>query len=192
MSADSSQTFAISQATVRYAALIVSQRDAPMRRRRVTFERAIQELPFSFKVWYQYTSAISRHAIKQPPSSHWRAAATAVYERALAYLPSMPLLWSEYIDLLAKLNAVTAVRRVVDRALIALPVTLHSQWVWPLALRCVINDERQPQRRALALYRRLIKFDPTKREEFIAFTERRNVFGAAAETLLDCLNDSAF
>ena len=53
------------------------------------------------------------------------------YERALVFMHKMPRIWMDYCSFLVSQRLVTRTRRVLDRALRALPITQHER-IWPI------------------------------------------------------------
>jgi pre-mRNA-splicing factor SYF1 len=103
------------------------------------YERAIQELPGSYKLWKRYLDARRLTVEKNPQSTDqdWRSL-NQCYERALVFMHKMPRIWLDYCDLLAKQNLLTFTRRAYDRALRSLPVTQHPR-VWEGYLKFAAN-----------------------------------------------------
>jgi pre-mRNA-splicing factor SYF1 len=58
------------------------------------------------------------------------------YERALVFMHKMPRIWMDYCELLVSQRLVTRTRRVLDRALRALPITQHDR-IWPIYITFV-------------------------------------------------------
>ena len=102
------------------------------------YERALKEMPASYKLWMAYIQERHRNLTQTPKSLILKeiAVLNGCYERALSYLHRMPRLWLDYARFLAKQRATSALRKVVDRALQALPVTLHSR-VWDLVSKMI-------------------------------------------------------
>lgn len=131
------------------------------------FERALAALPRSYKLWkLRLDATYAREVRGQRPDARAFRVLAELYERALAQLPTMPRLWLDYAALLRETRAVTATRRVFDRALRALPVTQHHR-VWAPYL-AFVREVGVPQT-AIQVYRRYLMLEPTKREEFVEY-----------------------
>lgn len=117
-------------------------------RRNFLFERALHMLPRSYKLWKQYlderTERLSHCLLhyRDHPERRQDAAVplarefvrtNAIYERALAALPMMPRLWLDYATFLMRQRRITLTRLTLDRALRALPFTLHER-IWAVYL----------------------------------------------------------
>lgn len=97
----------------------------------------------------------------------WRSLAAA-YERALMWLPRMPRLWLEYLNMFihpccSPVLARTHARRTFDRAMRTLPGSLHLR-VWKIYLRWaeIVGGET-----ALRVWRRYLAVDPSLSERFV-------------------------
>ena len=100
------------------------------------YERALQHLPGSYKLWHAYLSeriALCRLRCLTDPVM---AETNHCFERCLALLHKMPRLWMMYAELLTFQRLLTRTRHVFDRMLKALPITQHDR-VWPLYLKFV-------------------------------------------------------
>jgi pre-mRNA-splicing factor SYF1 len=111
------------------------------------YERALIELPGSYKIWKAYLqlrasvvvegSAESRTGIrtrKLPPSDPEWALVQDCFERALVFMHKFPVIWIMYLDFAAHLCRPTQIRRLFDQALKSLPITQNTR-VWDLYLR---------------------------------------------------------
>ncbi|KAJ1798790.1 pre-mRNA-splicing factor syf1, partial [Coemansia sp. RSA 2598] len=101
----------------------------------VLYERALQRVPFSYKLWKQYLDMRRQRLVGKNPL-HWSEDYRKMelcYERALLYLRKMPRIWLDYCGFIMEVPDVSTIRRVFDRALRALPVTLHER-VWQVYL----------------------------------------------------------
>lgn len=97
----------------------------------------------------------------------WRSLAAA-YERALMWLPRMPRLWLEYLNMFihpccSPVLSRTHARRTFDRALRTLPGSLHLR-IWKIYLRWaeIVGGET-----ALRVWRRYLAVDPSLSERFV-------------------------
>lgn len=131
------------------------------------FERALQALPRSYKLWKLFLDEkYAREVRGARPDAPAFGALAALYERALTQLGTMPRLWLDYLKLLREMRAVTTTRRVFDRALRALPITQHHR-VWAPYLAFV--KEIGVPHTAIRVYRRYLMLEPSKREEFVEY-----------------------
>ena len=58
------------------------------------------------------------------------------FERALVFMHKMPRIWMDYCSFLLTQRRITRTRRVLDRALRALPITQHDR-IWPIYIQFV-------------------------------------------------------
>ena len=130
----------------------------------MVYERALKELPGSYKLWYNYlklrrtqvndililcgllflyfVSYLDRFICR---TSSFQIRGRCVtdpvfeevnnaFERALVFMHKMPRIWMDYCSFLVDQRKITRTRRVMDRALRALPITQHDR-IWPLYIR---------------------------------------------------------
>ncbi|NWV54799.1 SYF1 factor, partial [Daphoenositta chrysoptera] len=117
------------------------------------YERALRELPGSYKLWYQYLRQRRAQVKGRCPSDPAFEEANAVHERAL-----MPRIWLDYCQFLAEQGRITRTRRTFDRALRALPITQHRR-LWPQYLGFV-RKHPLPET-AVRVFRRFLKLGVT-------------------------------
>ncbi|KAJ1881844.1 pre-mRNA-splicing factor syf1 [Coemansia sp. RSA 1722] len=101
----------------------------------IIYERALQRIPFSYKLWKQYLNTRVKNLQGKNPL-HWTEEyrkTELCFERALLYLPRMPRIWLDYCGFIMGVPDISVIRKVFDRALRALPVTLHER-VWAVYL----------------------------------------------------------
>jgi pre-mRNA-splicing factor SYF1 len=141
--------------------------DAPAAQRRAVYERGVQQLPRSYKLWKLYLDDVFESRVRgRRLDSPSYAQLVALYERALTQLSTMPRLWLDYLNVLREMRAVTARRRVFDRALRALPITQHHR-IWTPYLAFV--KQIGVPRTAVQVYRRYLMLEPSKRGEFVDY-----------------------
>ncbi|KAG7384202.1 Pre-mRNA-splicing factor SYF1 [Phytophthora pseudosyringae] len=141
--------------------------DAPLATRCQVYERSLQSLPRSFKLWKRYLDDVYESQVRgQRMDSPLFAQLVALYERALAQLSTMPRLWLDYLNVLREMRVVTARRHVFDRALRALPITQHHR-IWTPFLAFV--KQIGVPRTAVRVYRRYLMLEPSKRGEFVDY-----------------------
>ena len=109
----------------------------------------------------------------------------SLFETALSSLSKMPRLWIMYLEFTVQNRSITLFRRVLNRALQALPVTQHQR-IWDIALNKLIyqSDFPVPITTCKALLRRYIQLDPTANDQFIDFLLEREDFSDAVEELI--------
>ncbi|RLN26207.1 hypothetical protein BBJ28_00023801 [Nothophytophthora sp. Chile5] len=141
--------------------------DAPLATRYAVYERALQVLPRSYKLWKLYLDDVYENEARgQRVDSPAFTRLAALYERALVQLAMMPRLWLDYLEMLREMRVVTARRHVFDRALRALPITQHHR-IWSPYL-AFVKQIGVPQT-AVQVYRRYLMLEPTKRGEFVDY-----------------------
>ncbi|KAK1865298.1 hypothetical protein I4F81_007831 [Pyropia yezoensis] len=91
------------------------------------YERGLAAVPYSYKLWHAYARRRAAAAAGRHPAHPAHAAAERVARRAVAALPSCPVLWEELLELLAARGRWAPARRLVDDALVALPLPQHPR-----------------------------------------------------------------
>ncbi|XP_013420306.1 pre-mRNA-splicing factor SYF1 [Lingula anatina] len=162
---------------------------APKNAVNMIYERALKELPGSYKLWYNYLKLrrqqVKGHCITDPLYESVNNA----FERALVFMHKMPRIWLDYCQFLMDQSKITLTRRTFDRALRALPITQHNR-IWPLYLTFV---KKYPlQETAVRVYRRYLKLFPENAEEFINYLTTIDWLNEAAKKLADTINDEDF
>ncbi|KAI9495026.1 pre-mRNA splicing factor syf-1 [Zychaea mexicana] len=154
------------------------------------YERAIRELPGSYKLWKKYLDLRRGKVRNLNPVKHQAhyEAINKLYERALALLNKMPRIWLDYCEFLLQQPFVTRTRRTFDRALRALPVTQHSR-VWDLYLEFAKDAGGET---AIRVLRRYLKFDPSYIENYVDSLNDLERYDEAAVKLASILNNSKF
>lgn len=163
--------------------------ESPAQSRNMIYERALRELPGSYKLWSRYLRD-RRKQVRALPLAHpgWNAA-NSVHERALVYMHKMPRVWEDYCSFLMNQKLVTESRTALDRAIRALPITQHPR-IWKLVL--VFIRQLAPRETAIALFHRFLKVHPEKREEYISFLYDIHAWDEAAKQLSLCIDDDKF
>ena len=96
----------------------------------VVYERAVRELPGSYKLWHGYLrDRVQWTLTRHPRSSAWRRTGRA-FERALLTIHKYPRIWSLYLSFLESSGRVSQLIPVVNRALRSLAVGQHAR-LWP-------------------------------------------------------------
>lgn len=149
------------------------------------YERALQALPRSYKLWKQYLDAFYEARVRsRRVDAPEREQLVGLYERALAQLGKMPRVWLGLLSLLVESKRVTAARRAFDRALRALPITQHHR-VWAPYLEFV-RGLGLPHV-AVRVYRRYLMLEPGAREEYVAYLLSARQFDEASVQLVALL-----
>jgi len=168
---------------------IQAKKEAKPSARNVLFERAVKELPGSYKLWYSYLTDRVKQCQGLCPIDPKVESLNNAFERALVFLHKMPKIWIEYLTWRMASPDVTVCRRTFDRALRALPITQHEQ-IWPLYLKwakgCAVKET------TIKIYRRYLKLEPTRVEEFIDWLVEKGELDEAAKRLALAVNDDSF
>ncbi|KAI8977672.1 pre-mRNA splicing factor syf-1 [Mycotypha africana] len=154
------------------------------------YERALKELPGSYKLWKQYLD-IRREKLKGlNPVRHKQQYNNliALYEHALILLNKMPRIWLDYLSLLTKTPYITKTRHSFDNALRALPVTQHQR-IWEVYLQFAKAAGGET---AIRIYRRYLKFEPGFIENYIESLIHLEHYNEAAVKLVSIVNDTTF
>ena len=101
--------------------------DAPKNMLNLVFERALKELPGSYKLWYNYLKVRRKQMKGRCVTDPGYDAVNSCFERCLVWMHKMPRIWMDYCKFLVKQQRITKTRRVFDRALRALPPTQHDR-----------------------------------------------------------------
>uniref|UniRef100_M4BDI9 Uncharacterized protein n=2 Tax=Hyaloperonospora arabidopsidis (strain Emoy2) TaxID=559515 RepID=M4BDI9_HYAAE len=178
------QPFAVQTWTSYLAALS----DAPVTTRYTVYERGLQFLPRSYKLWKMYLDDMHGVQVRgQRVDSSLYAQLVVLYERALAQLYTMPRLWLDYLSVLQEMHVVTARRHVFDRALRVLPITQHHR-VWTLYLEFV--KEIGVPRTAVRVYKRYLMLEPSKRGELVDYLVSMELYEEASLQLVTLIETS--
>lgn len=155
----------------------------------IIYERALKELPGSYKLWYNYLrirrKQIKNKCITDPGYEEVNNA----FERALVFMHKMPRIWMDYCTFLTDQCKMTRTRKVFDRALRALPVTQHNR-IWPLYLNFVKKHDIPET--AIRVFRRYLKLAPENAEEYVDYLKSIDRLDEAAIILAKTVNDENF
>lgn len=168
----------------------MARADAPFTKRRVLYERALQALPGSYKIWHAYLRERLELVRNLPINHSLYQALNNTFERALVTMHKMPRIWIMYLVSLTQQKLVTRTRRTFDRALCALPVTQHDR-IWEHYL-VFVSQRGIPIETSLRVYRRYLKYDPSHIEDLLEFLLNSELWQEAAERLAGVLNDDRF
>lgn len=159
---------------------------APLKQINMVYERALKELPGSYKLWYNYLRFRRKQVADKCPTDSAYQHLNNVYERALVFMHKMPRIWMDYCELMTQQRYITETRRVFDRALRALPVTQHDR-IWPLYIKFV-TSHNIPET-TIRVYRRYLKLLPKHREDFVEYLREIDRLDDAAQQLAILVND---
>ncbi|CAG8471991.1 15026_t:CDS:10 [Acaulospora morrowiae] len=154
------------------------------------YERALKELPGSYKLWKKYLD-LRRDQVKDLNPVRYEKEYLKVnncFERALVLLHKMPRIWIDYCNFLMIQCRITKSRRTFDRALKALPITQHPR-IWEIYLKFAkeIGGET-----AIRLHRRYLKLEPERVEEYVDLLLSLGRYDEAAKQLAQVVNDDRF
>ncbi|VDN29674.1 unnamed protein product [Gongylonema pulchrum] len=159
---------------------------SPLKQINLVYERALKELPGSYKLWYSYLRFRRKQVADKCPTDPSYVHVNNAYERALVFMHKMPRIWMEYGEFLIQQRFITRTRRVFDRALRALPVTQHDR-IWPLYIKFVTSHEIPET--TIRVYRRYLKLLPKHREDFVDYLRKIDHLDDAAQQLAILVND---
>lgn len=168
---------------------IEHKKGAPKHEINMIYERALKELPGSFKLWYNYLklrrSQIRGRCITDPCYED----VNNCFERSLVFMHKMPRLWMDYCTFLTDQYKITTTRKAFDSALRALPITQHHR-IWPLYLN-FLKKHNIPET-AVRVFRRYLKLCPEDTEEYIDYLIAINKLDEAALKLAQVVNNENF
>ncbi|KYQ93672.1 TPR-like helical domain-containing protein [Tieghemostelium lacteum] len=163
---------------------------SPQPTRNFIYERALREIPRSYKIWHKYlqerTNLVRGKCIQDSSFE----LVNSLFERSLVYLNKMPRLWLEYCEFLISQKKITQTRRTFDRALRALPITQHPR-IWELYLKFIKSDGI-PIETCISVYKRYLKIHNENVEDYIEFLVSLKAWNEVAEQLLDIINRDNF
>ncbi|KAK3532152.1 hypothetical protein QTP86_009020, partial [Hemibagrus guttatus] len=168
---------------------IEHKQSAPKAVLNMIYERALKELPGSYKLWYNYLrerrKQIKGKCITDPAYEE----VNNCHERALVFMHKMPRIWLDYCQFIVSQSKITRSRRTFDRALRALPITQHPR-IWPLYLK--FARKLPLPETAIRVYRRYLKLSPENAEEYIDYLRSVGRLDEAAVRLAAVVNDEGF
>lgn len=162
---------------------------APARDLNVIYERALKELPRSYKIWYRYLKTrlqqVRGKSIDDPENEY----VINCFEKSLVYMNKMPRIWLEYCGFMMDIGYVTRTRHLFNKALRALPVTQHKR-VWDLYLKFV-RKYNIPET-GIRVYRRYLKLVADDAEDFVEYLKSVNRLNSAAVELANIVDNEKF
>jgi len=163
--------------------------DAPKNMLNLVFERALKELPGSYKLWYNYLKVRRKQMKGRCVTDPGYDAVNNCFERSLVFMHKMPRIWLDYCKFLTKQGRVVTTRRVFDRALRALPPTQHDR-VWPLYIKFVTNHHIPET--AVRVFKRYLQMYPENSEEYVDYLVTIDRLDEASQVLAKCVNNAEF
>lgn len=116
---------------------IEHKNDGPVTSLNMIYERALKELPGSYKLWYNYLRLRRKQVKGRVITDPGYEDVNNAFERALVFMHKMPRIWLDYCQFLIDQCKITRTRRTFDRALRALPITQHHR-IWPMYLKLFV------------------------------------------------------
>lgn len=153
------------------------------------YERALKELPGSYKLWYNYLKLRRKQVRGKCVSDEEYDEVNNAFERALVFMHKMPRIWMDYCAFMTNQCKITRNRQLFDRALRALPVTQHNR-VWPLYFQ-FLNKYDIPET-GVRVYRRYLKLSPEDSEEYINYLVKFDRLDEAAQQLASIVDNEHF
>ena len=165
------------------------KKEAPKNVINMIYERALRELPGSYKLWYNYLrlrrKQIQGRCITDPGYEDVNNA----FERSLVFMHKMPRIWLDYCQFLMDQAKITRTRRSFDRALRALPITQHHR-IWPLYLKFVKMHPLEET--AVRVFRRYMKLQFEQTEQYIEYLNTVDRLDESSVLLAKIINDEDF
>ncbi|XP_033228299.1 pre-mRNA-splicing factor syf1 homolog [Belonocnema kinseyi] len=158
----------------------------------IVYERALKELPGSYKLWNNYLRLRVKKLkdqVKGNVEHPLYEDVSNVFERALVWMHKMPRIWINYCIFMTEQGYITQTRHVFDKALRALPITQHHR-IWPLYLNFV-KMHNIPET-AVRVFRRYLKMAPEDTEDYIEYLTSINRLDEAATQLAHIVNQDDF
>ncbi|KAF2879813.1 hypothetical protein ILUMI_26340 [Ignelater luminosus] len=165
------------------------KKKAPKHGVNILYERALKELPGSYKLWYNYLRTRRQQVKGRCITDPLYEEVNNAFERSLIFMHKMPRIWMDYCTFLTDQCKITRTRRVFDRALRALPITQHHR-IWPIYLSFVKKHDIQET--ALRVFRRYLKLCPENAEQYIEYLAEVGRLDEAAIVLGKIVNDENF
>ncbi|KAJ8017720.1 Pre-mRNA-splicing factor SYF1 [Holothuria leucospilota] len=168
---------------------IEHKNDGPVTSLNMIYERALKELPGSYKLWYNYLRLRRKQVKGRVITDPGYEDVNNAFERALVFMHKMPRIWLDYCQFLIDQCKITRTRRTFDRALRALPITQHHR-IWPMYLKFVRSHPLHET--AVRAYRRYLKLSPEDAEEYVEYLVSIDRMDEAALRMADIVNQENF
>lgn len=166
------------------------QPDSITKRIMATYERAVEHIPLSYKVWFGYIRD-SIESLKctfyQHPLAYIRI--NELFERCLVHIYACPAIYLLYGQFLREQNQITRTRRLYDRALLNLPITQHEM-IWEHYIKFAQKVELLGLERSVL--RRYIQLKPHFRKALYESLKKHGKYDEACLVLCELLNDENF
>ncbi|XP_047117336.1 pre-mRNA-splicing factor syf1 homolog [Schistocerca piceifrons] len=168
---------------------IEHKKGSPKQTVNIIFERALKELPGSYKLWYNYLKLRRRQVKGRCITDPAYEDVNNAFERSLVFMHKMPRIWLDYCQFLMDQCRITRTRQLFDRALRALPITQHHR-VWPLYLKFLKKYDIHET--AVRVFRRYLKLCPEDTEDYIEYLTSIERLDEAAVKLAYIVNKEDF
>lgn len=155
----------------------------------IVYERALKELPGSYKLWYNYLRTRRRQVRGKCLTDPQYEEVNNAFERSLVFMHKMPRIWMDYCSFMTAQCKIARSRHIYDRALRALPITQHHR-IWPLYLN-FLKAFAIPET-AVRVYRRYLKLFPEDAEEYIEYLTDAGKLDEAAQQLANVVDNESF
>ncbi|ETN67683.1 XPA-binding protein 2 [Anopheles darlingi] len=165
------------------------KRNAPRFIINTVFERALKELPGSYKLWYNYLKTLRKQVKGKCITDGEYEEVNNAFERSLVFMHKMPRIWMDYCAFMTSQCKITRTRQVFDRALRALPITQHHR-IWPLYLEFLKRFDIPET--AVRVWRRYLKMCPEDAEEYVEFLVSIGHLDEAAQQLASIVDNENF
>ncbi|EEB19718.1 XPA-binding protein, putative [Pediculus humanus corporis] len=155
----------------------------------ITYERALKELPGSYKLWYNYLKLRRTQVKNIKVTDPIYEEVNSAFERSLVFMHKMPRIWLDYCQFITDQRLITRTRQIFDRALRALPITQHHR-IWPLYIKFV-KSHNIPET-AVRVFRRYLKLCPEDTEDYVEYLISIGRLDEAALKLAHIVNTDDF
>lgn len=155
----------------------------------IVYERALKELPGSYKLWYNYLKTRRKQTRGRNIIDSIYEEVNNAFERSLVFMHKMPRIWMDYCTFMTYQCRVSRTRHIFDRALRALPITQHDR-IWPLYLNFLKKID-VPET-ALRVYRRYLKLFPEDSESYVEYLTGIDRLDDAAQQLASIVDNEHF
>lgn len=155
----------------------------------IIYERAIKELPRSYKIWYRYLRTRLQQVRSKSIEDHENEYVIQCFEKSMVYMNKMPRIWLDYCSFMVDLGSITKTRALFNHALGALPVTQHKR-IWSLYLK-FIKKHDIPET-GIRVYRRYLKLVPEDAEDFVEYLKDVKKLNNAAMELSNIVDNEKF
>ena len=167
-----------------WSAYTASKRSSPEGFQRWLYERSVCALPRCFKLWSGYLRVSVDSLSFKPETDRAKLVPLVIdlFERATGHLYKFPRIWLMYLDFLTNEGFMTRTRLVLNRALVALPVSQHSR-IWEAGL-VFIKKLSPPLATVHCLFDRYLQLEPEAIDNYIAYLTAREDWEEVAHQLV--------